>query len=726
MMIAAAERRKTEKADTPLMELRCRVKKIRYQAESGWTICLAKIKQKNEKDQEETTLVGPMPGIVAGSDIRAAGNWMIHPTYGMQFQVDHCQVELPTTADGIRDYLAHGGIKGIGPLYASRIVRAFGEDTITILDEEPERLMEVEGIGRKRTEKIIASWKEQREIRDIVMYLQSHNLPTGRSAKIARKFGSESLSIMEKHPYRLTEISGIGFQTADTLARANGIARDSAERCEAGVQYTLNQMVSVDGQVYAEPDQLIPKASETLGVDAELIRTAIHALVQRGGLIKEDTRLYLPEFYEEEWRVARRLLQIEKTPVGKLVSTRSISVNGEGGIVYNREQKEAIRTAMTSKIFILTGGPGTGKTTTETGIIRGFEWSGLKVVLAAPTGRAAKRMTETTHRDAKTIHRLIGYRPGSRPDPDKKIEGDVLILDECSMIDLHLMDMLLMKVPVSMRMILIGDTDQLPSVGAGMVLHDMIASGRFATACLKEVHRQAEKSLIIQSAHRINEGKMPVSEQEVGSGDCVFAQREDPEDILNTIVACVKTAVPRRTGLSYDQIQVLAPMRRGPIGTEMLNAKLQEALNPFGEGLAFGKDIYRVGDRVMQIRNNYDKCVFNGDIGKVVRINRSDREIIVDFDGAEVTYDAGDIDELTLSYACTIHKSQGSEFPVVVIPVSTANFVMLQKNLLYTGVTRAKSLLILVGTKKALAIAVHNDKPARRNSYLAERLQTAD
>ena len=707
------------------MELRCRVQKIRYQAESGWTICQVKVKQTNEKDRE-ATLVGPMPGIVAGSDIRAAGNWIIHQTYGMQFQVDHCQVELPTTADGIRDYLANGGIKGIGPLYASRIVRAFGEDTIHVLDEEPERLLEVEGIGRKRTEKIMASWKEQREIRDIVMYLQSHNLPTGRAAKIARKFGSESISVLEKHPYRLTEVHGIGFRTADTLAQANGIARDSEERCRAGVQYTLDQMVSVDGQVYAEPDQLIPKASETLGVDADLVRTAIDVLVRTGGLIREDTRLYLPDMYEEEWRVARRLMQIEEAPAGKAVSTRSISVNGEGGIVYNREQKEAIRTAMTSKIFILTGGPGTGKTTTEAGIIHGFERSGLKVVLAAPTGRAAKRMTETTHREAKTIHRLIGYRPGSRPDPDKKIEGDVLILDECSMIDLRLMDMLLMKVPVSMRMILIGDTDQLPSVGAGLVLHDMIASKRFATSCLREVHRQARESLIIRSAHLINEGHMPVAEEEVGTGDCVFVKREAPEDILQTIIACVKTAVPRRTGLAPDQVQVLAPMRRGPIGTESLNRKLQEALNPFGEGIAFGQDVYRTGDRVMQIRNNYDKCVFNGDIGKVKRINQHDKEIIVDFDGAEVSYDAGDIDELTLSYACTIHKSQGSEFPVVVIPVSTANFVMLQKNLIYTGVTRAKSLLILVGTKKALAIAVHNDKPARRNSYLTERLRMVD
>ena len=706
----------------PATLLRCVVERITYQnPENGYSVLKVKVKGYNDL----VTLVGNLLEVPVGSVLLCRGEWKVDKRYGSQFVAATWEETMPATVYGIEKYLGSGLVKGIGPRFARAIVQRFGTETIDIIETEIERLYEVPNIGRKRVAKIRESWEKQKDIKNVMLFLQGYGVSTAYAAKIYREYGKESIDKVRENPYRLADdIWGIGFKTADGIAAKMGYEKEDPRRCRSGILYTLGQL-SDEGHVYAGEEQLVKTAGQLLEAGETAIRDTLAGMLQAEDLILDKDAIYLPPFYHAECGTSRRLRDLAESTGRSLFDGLfdPSSLTAETGIEYDEVQLAAIRQAVTSKVMVLTGGPGTGKTTMTQGIIAALKKAGLRVLLAAPTGRAAKRMSEATGMEAKTIHRLLEYNPqdGYKRNDENPLEGDALIVDECSMIDILLMNNLLKAVPVGMRLVFVGDIDQLPSVGAGNVLRDIIDSQRIPVVRLVRIFRQAQKSRIVMNAHTINQGRFPDTSNGRDT-DFFFMREDDPERAAETIVRLVKERLPRAYRESPDRIQVLTPMQRGVVGAANLNLLLQQALNPSGPSLNRGGYTYRQGDRVMQQRNNYDKDVFNGDLGYIREVDTEERTLKVDFDGKWVEYDVTELDELTLAYATTIHKAQGSEYPIVVMPVLMTHFVMLQRNLIYTGITRAKKICVLLGAAKALAYAVRNVSVLKRNTSLRERL----
>ena len=706
----------------PATLLRCVVERITYQnPENGYSVLKVKVKGYNDL----VTLVGNLLEVPVGSVLLCRGEWKVDKRYGSQFVAATWEETMPATVYGIEKYLGSGLVKGIGPRFARAIVQRFGTETIDIIETEIERLYEVPNIGRKRVAKIRESWEKQKDIKNVMLFLQGYGVSTAYAAKIYREYGKESIDKVRENPYRLADdIWGIGFKTADGIAAKMGYGKEDPRRCRSGILYTLGQL-SDEGHVYAGEEQLVKTAGQLLEAGETAIRDTLAGMLQAEDLILDKDAIYLPPFYHAECGTSRRLRDLAQSTGRSLFDGLfdPSSLTAETGIEYDEVQLAAIRQAVTSKVMVLTGGPGTGKTTTTQGIIAALKKAGLRVLLAAPTGRAAKRMSEATGMEAKTIHRLLEYNPqdGYKRNDENPLEGDALIVDECSMIDILLMNNLLKAVPVGMRLVFVGDIDQLPSVGAGNVLRDIIDSQRIPVVRLVRIFRQAQKSRIVMNAHAINQGRFPDTSNGRDT-DFFFMREDDPERAAETIVRLVKERLPRAYRESPDRIQVLTPMQRGVVGAANLNLLLQQALNPSGPSLNRGGYTYRQGDRVMQQRNNYDKDVFNGDLGYIREVDTEERTLKVDFDGKWAEYDVTELDELTLAYATTIHKAQGSEYPIVVMPVLMTHFVMLQRNLIYTGITRAKKICVLIGAMKALAYAVRNVSVLKRNTSLRERL----
>jgi len=706
----------------PATLLRCVVERITYQnPENGYSVLKVKVKGYNDL----VTLVGNLLEVPVGSVLLCRGEWKVDKRYGSQFVAATWEETMPATVYGIEKYLGSGLVKGIGPRFARAIVQRFGTETIDIIETEIERLYEVPNIGRKRVAKIRESWEKQKDIKNVMLFLQGYGVSTAYAAKIYREYGKESIDKVRENPYRLADdIWGIGFKTADGIAAKMGYEKEDPRRCRSGILYTLGQL-SDEGHVYAGEEQLVKTAGQLLEAGETAIRDTLAGMLQAEDLILDKDAIYLPPFYHAECGTSRRLRDLAESTGRSLFDGLfdPSSLTAETGIEYDEVQLAAIRQAVTSKVMVLTGGPGTGKTTTTQGIIAALKKAGLRVLLAAPTGRAAKRMSEATGMEAKTIHRLLEYNPqdGYKRNDENPLEGDALIVDECSMIDILLMNNLLKAVPVGMRLVFVGDIDQLPSVGAGNVLRDVIDSQRIPVVRLVRIFRQAQKSRIVMNAHTINQGRFPDTSNGRDT-DFFFMREDDPERAAETIVRLVKERLPRAYRESPDRIQVLTPMQRGVVGAANLNLLLQQALNPSGPSLGRGGYTYRQGDRVMQLRNNYAKEVFNGDLGYIREVDTEERMLTVDFDGKKVEYDVTELDELTLAYATTIHKAQGSEYPIVVMPVLMTHFVMLQRNLIYTGITRAKKICVLLGAAKALAYAVRNVSVLKRNTSLRERL----
>ena len=706
----------------PATLLRCVVERITYQnPENGYSVLKVKVKGYNDL----VTLVGNLLEVPVGSVLLCRGEWKVDKRYGSQFVAATWEETMPATVYGIEKYLGSGLVKGIGPRFARAIVQRFGTETIDIIETEIERLYEVPNIGRKRVAKIRESWEKQKDIKNVMLFLQGYGVSTAYAAKIYREYGKESIDKVRENPYRLADdIWGIGFKTADGIAAKMGYEKEDPRRCRSGILYTLGQL-SDEGHVYAGEEQLVKTAGQLLEAGETAIRDTLAGMLQAEDLILDKDAIYLPPFYHAECGTSRRLRDLAESTGRSLFDGLfdPSSLTAETGIEYDEVQLAAIRQAVTSKVMVLTGGPGTGKTTTTQGIIAALKKAGLRVLLAAPTGRAAKRMSEATGMEAKTIHRLLEYNPqdGYKRNDENPLEGDALIVDECSMIDILLMNNLLKAVPVGMRLVFVGDIDQLPSVGAGNVLRDVIDSQRIPVVRLVRIFRQVQKSRIVMNAHTINQGRFPDTSNGRDT-DFFFMREDDPERAAETIVRLVKERLPRAYRESPDRIQVLTPMQRGVVGAANLNLLLQQALNPSGPSLGRGGYTYRQGDRVMQLRNNYAKEVFNGDLGYIREVDTEERMLTVDFDGKKVEYDVTELDELTLAYATTIHKAQGSEYPIVVMPVLMTHFVMLQRNLIYTGITRAKKICVLLGAAKALAYAVRNVSVLKRNTRLKERL----
>lgn len=704
-----------------MLKIRCVVEHITYQnAENGYSIM--KVNVKGYKDL--VTLVGSLLDVPVGSVLLCDGDWKVDKKYGSQFVVQSWEEVMPATIYGIEKYLGSGLVKGIGPKFAKLIVSKFGLETIDVIETDIERLHEVAGIGKVRVEKIRESWEKQKDIKNVMLFLQGYGVSTAYAAKIYRQYGKESIDKLKGNPYRLADdIWGIGFKTADGIANKMGYEKNDLRRCCSGLLYTLNQL-SNEGHVYAEEEQLVKAAIALLEADEENIRQAMTDMIREEKLMMEQEAIYLPPFYHSECGTAKRLLTLmNASDNGKHPKFDLKAIEKETGIEYDEVQIAAIRQAVDSKAMVLTGGPGTGKTTTTQGIIAALKTAGLQILLAAPTGRAAKRMSEATGMEAKTIHRLLEFNPadGYKRNDENPLEGDALIVDECSMIDIILMNNLMKAIPLGMRLVFVGDIDQLPSVGAGNVLRDIIDSQKIPVIRLTRIFRQAQSSRIVMSAHAINRGVFP----DLSNGketDFFFIKNDDAEQVAENIVQLVKNRLPKAYSMPTNKIQVLTPMQRGVVGASNLNIVLQEAINPSKIGLNRGGYSFRQGDRVMQIRNNYDKNVFNGDLGYIQAVDMEERTLMLDFDGTLVEYEVSELDELTLAYATTIHKSQGSEYPIVVMPVLMNHYVMLQRNLIYTGITRAKKICVLIGSTKALAYAIHNMTVLKRNTKLKERL----
>jgi exodeoxyribonuclease V alpha subunit len=710
------------------------VERVTYHnAENGF--CVLRIKARGHR--ELVTVVGHAATISAGEWITTAGEWVNDRTHGQQFKARFMRTSAPTSIDGIEKYLSSGMIRGIGPVYAKKMVKAFGEKVFDIIEAEPDRLRQVDGIGPVRAQRITAAWAEQKIVREIMVFLHSHGVGTARAVRIYKTYGADAVQVMTENPYRLArDIRGIGFKTADAIAMKLGIEKTAMIRVRAGISYALTEAMD-DGHCGLPTEKLLPLAVELLEVDQGLVLTALDFELADGTVIAdtvgETACIFLGGLYRAEQVVADRLLRLANgtLPWPYIDPEKALPwIEQNTGLTLAESQIAAIRLALRSKVLVVTGGPGVGKTTIVNSILRILAAKGAKLLLCAPTGRAAKRMTEATGFEAKTIHRLLEVDPkgaGFKRNSDNLLECDLLVVDETSMVDVMLMQALLKAVPDHAALLVVGDIDQLPSVGPGQVLADVIASGAVPVVRLTEIFRQAARSRIITSAHRINEGTIPDLSKPEGESDFYFVQADEPETAVRRIIELVKTRIARRFGLDpIRDIQVLCPMNRGGVGARSLNIELQAALNPAGErkverfGWTFGP-----GDKVMQIENDYDKEVYNGDIGYIDDVDPDAGELTASFDGRGVTYGFGELDTLVPAYAATIHKSQGSEYPAVVIPVMTPHYTMLQRNLLYTGVTRGKQLVVLVGQKKAVAIAVRNVSGRRRWSKLGEWLQPA-
>ncbi len=693
------------------------------------------------------TVVGNLPEVNAGESLRLEGVWAAHPQYGKQFKAEKCEQILPASVEGIKRYLGSGLIKGIGPVTAARIVKKFGAETLKVIDEKPRALRDVLGIGPKKAALIEVAWGQQKAIKNVMIFLQGHGVSTGLAVKIYKQYGNMSEQIVKNDPYRLArDIYGIGFKTADKIARQLGLPPDAPSRVEAGVAYALGEL-SDEGHVYSPLEKLTTTAAELLEVSADSVGAAIDRLLTEGRLKKEALRIeevrggntktvreeqavYLAPFYFGEIGVTNRLTKMMESPASFLNDLREADLNtmiAKASAQLSEEQKLAVRRALENKVSVITGGPGTGKTTALKTLIQVLDATKHAYALASPTGRAAKRLSEATGRPAKTIHRLLGFQPGIgfNYNEEKPLPVHMLIVDEASMIDLLLMNNLLKALDPLAHLLLVGDVDQLPSVGAGDVLRDVIDSNTTAVTRLSVIFRQAQDSLIITNAHRINHGQMPVIQND--AKDFFLFIVEDPEEAANWVVDIVQNRIPNKFGLdAVNDVQVLSPMYRGAAGVANLNTRLQEALNPPSPKKAERKlasRIFRAGDKLMVTRNNYDKDTFNGDIGRLTAIDLEDQTLTLNFDGRQVTYDWLEADELVHAFAVSVHKSQGAEYPAVVIPLLTQHYLMLQRNLLYTAVTRARKLCVLVGTRKAMAMAVRNATVAERFSGLEARLK---
>ncbi|MFQ5419834.1 MAG: ATP-dependent RecD-like DNA helicase [Anaerolineae bacterium] len=730
-----------------------------YNEDNGYTVLRLKPDTRGQlpfkyAPDQLITVVGNLPELNPGEWLKLTGKWVSHSKHGRQFQAELCEQSRPATLEGVKRYLGSSLIRGIGPVMAGRIVDRFGEETLDTIDHNPERLREVLGIGKKRVGQIIKAWEEQRAIKDVMLFLQSHAVSTSLAVKIYKKYGDDSLAIVQNTPYKLVnDIHGIGFKTADKIAQALGLAPDDPARIEAGVAYTLNRMAQ-EGHVYMPQEALEPEAAQILAVDQEKVTVVIDALetsefIKRETIqysvgsnpsadtpqpltpspqaLREERAVYLTPMYYSEIGVTNRVRRMIEHPTSRLSNCQLAIVNCQLTIQLTSEQAEAVRTAVTHKVTILTGGPGTGKTTTLRALLDLLDANRATYALASPTGRAAKRLAEATGREAKTIHRLLEFKPGEGfgRNEDNPVDADMIVIDEASMLDLVLANNLLKAIGPDSHLLLVGDIDQLPSVGAGDVLGDLIESGVTAVVRLQTIFRQAAGSLIIHNAHRINRGLMPESRSD--ANDFFIFIKPEPDEAADLLVDIVKTRLPRKFGFDpLDDIQVLSPMYNGALGVTNLNRLLQGNLNPASgrkPERRLGGRAFRVGDKVMQTVNNYDKDVYNGDIGRITAMDLVMQTMTVSIDGAPVVYDFLEADELVHAYAISVHKSQGAEYPVVVLPVATQHYLMLQRNLLYTAVTRAKKLVILVGTRKAISIAVKNDKQTDRHTALDWRLQ---
>ena len=708
------------------------VERLVFQApDGGYTV--ARLRQDRKRDL--TTIVGKLLELKEGEVLRLEGRWSFHKRFGQQFEVEHYQVVTPTTAAGIERYLGSGLVHGIGPELASRLVRRFGERTLEIIEHEPKRLREVEGIGPKRQTQIVESYAAQKGLRELMVFLSQYGVSPTVGAKIHKAYGASAIAIVRDNPYRLaSDIFGVGFRTADRIARSMGVEADSPQRAAAGVVYALQQLGD-DGHVCSPQDTLVAAACSALELQAERVERAIEDQVGAEQLVRDEALpgrpVYLPPLYGAEVGVARALARLAgaKAPFPPIRPHKALQwVEGRSGLALSEGQKEAVRRAVASKLTVITGGPGVGKTTIVRCLVEIFRARRLRLALGAPTGRAAKRLAEATGAEAMTIHRLLKFQPRTYEfavNENDPLPADVVIIDEASMLDLLLTYHLVRALRPQAVLILVGDVDQLPSVGPGSVLRDIIASGVAAVVRLNEIFRQVASSLIVTNAHRINSGEMPhlTRRSDDEHHDFFFLRRDDPEEAADAILDLCSRRLPDRYGLDpVSDIQVICPMHRGTVGAQTLNVRLQERLNPRGEQHVVGGRTFRVGDKVMQIRNNYDKDVFNGDLGRVVAIEPSAGQARVQIDDREVAYGLGELDELVPAYAITVHKSQGCEYPAVVVPVLTQHYMMLQRNLLYTAVTRGKRLVVLVGSHKAVAIAVRNNRIRERHTHLRERL----
>ena len=697
--------------------------------------CVLRVKARGQRDF--VTVVGHAPVISAGEFVQARGTWINDRTHGPQFKASFLRAAPPTTLEGIEKYLGSGMIRGIGPVYGKRLVQAFGEAVFDIIEEQPERLQKVEGIGPKRAERIVAGWADQKVIRDIMIFLHSHGVSTSRSVRIFKTYGADAIQVLSENPYRLArDVRGIGFKTADTIAERLGIEKTAMIRARAGIGFTLTEAMD-DGHCGLPLDELVPMAEQLLEIPAAIVEEALSLELEAGDVISDEVDgrscIFLAGLHRSERAIAGRIriLQQGVLPWPHVDPAKALPwVEARAGITLAESQRTALRLALLSKVLVITGGPGVGKTTLINSILRLLAAKDVEIALAAPTGRAAKRLSESTGREAKTIHRLLEVDPrtGSfKRNEEKPLSCDLLVVDETSMVDVPLMHALMRAVPDRAALILVGDVDQLPSVGPGQVLADIIDSAAVPVVRLTEVFRQAAQSRIIANAHRINQGGMPDWARDPDS-DFHFVGCRNAEDAAAKIVEIVKDRIPARFGLDpIRDIQVLCPMNRGGLGARALNLDLQRVLNAPGEnaiqrfGWTFGG-----GDKVMQVENDYDKDVYNGDLGFVRAVDPEAGEVLVEFDGRQVAYGFGELDELVLAYATTIHKSQGSEYPAVVIPLTTQHYPMLRRNLLYTGVTRGRRLVVIVGQRRAVGIAVRGGQSLRRWSKLKEWLQSDD
>lgn len=694
--------------------------------ENNFTV--AKLRTKDGRNP--ITIVGNLPAVTPGESLRVTGKWVVNKRFGEQFKVQSYLSITPSTLSGIERYLGSGLIKGMGPVMARRLVEQFGLETLDIIEHEPDRLLEIEGIGEVRLERIKQAWKHQKGIKEVMIFLQSYGVSASFATKIYREYQNKTIPVIKENPYRLaTDVYGIGFKTADKIAQNLGIDPKSQIRAEAGILYILTELTE-EGHVYYPESELVEKAIWALDIDREIVTSALANLESNDRIVIKNNSVYLKALYTAEEHVAQKLNELLNTPkIPFHINTEKAIrwIQGETGLELAERQKLAIQKAMNEKILIITGGPGTGKTTIVNSIIKILEKMRLRICLAAPTGRAAKRLSEATGREAKTIHRLLEYSPKEkafRRNEQNTLAVDVVVIDEASMIDVLLMNHLLSAIPSHATLILIGDIDQLPSVGPGNVLKDIINSRKVEVVTLNEIFRQAESSLIVVNAHRINRGEFPHIELESKKlSDFYFIPKDEPEEVLKTIKELCYKRIPQTFGLnSLDDIQVLSPMHKGIIGVVNLNHELQALLNPYGEHIAKGVRKFRINDRVMQVRNNYEKEVYNGDVGRIIGIDEEQGEIIVRYETRMVSYTYSDLDELVLAYAVSVHKSQGTEYPAVIIPILPQHYVMLQRNLLYTGITRGKKLVVLVGSVKAIYMAIRNDKVQMRYSNLAKRL----
>ena len=718
---------------TPTERLSGSVERVTFHSEeSGF--CILRTKVKGRRDL--VTVVGSAASITPGEYVECIGSWQNDRTYGLQFKTTQLTVVPPSTLEGIEKYLGSGMVKGIGPHFAKALVYAFKEEVFTVIEEEPQRMLELPGIGQKRMEKVTTAWADQKVIREIMVFLQSHGLGTGRAVRIFKTYGNESIIKVTENPYRLAlDIHGIGFTTADTLAKQLGIAPDSLIRAQAGIRHVL-QEISGNGHCAAPWEFLVTEAAKLLEISSEIIEKAIEAEVAAENLVSEEingtSALFLTPLYRAEIGTAasiQRLLRGEP-PWGIIETEKAIPwVEDKTGLTLSGSQKAAIRLSLSSKVVVITGGPGVGKTTLVNSILLMLRAKQITVTLCAPTGRAAKRLSESTGLEAKTIHRLLEFDPqsfGFKRNRDNPLETDLIVIDEASMVDIVLMNRLLAAVPDKAALMLVGDVDQLPSVGPGAVLGDIIRSGSVPTISLTEIFRQAASSSIIINAHRINHGEMPLNQDGTGLSDFYVIPAFSPEEIYRKLIQLITERIPKRFGLHpVRDVQVLTPMNRGGLGARALNVELQKALNAKAEPkiTRFGTT-FAPGDKVIQIVNNYDKEVFNGDIGQILKIDLEESLLLIEYDGRAVEYEFGELDEVSLAYATSIHKSQGSEYPAVIIPLAMQHYTLLERNLIYTAVTRGKKLVTIIGEPKALAMAVKNQKSNNRITNLTARLAT--